>query len=62
MSEKTRKVLKILSIAVVIGLILVLIGACINLYVIHTGRQAYLFGKGHARAVMRTAFSCLAQG
>lgn len=49
MSEKTRKVLKILSIAVVIGLILVLIGACINLYVIHTGRQAYLFGKGHAR-------------
>ena len=37
MSEKTRKVLKILSIAVVIGLILVLIGACINLYVIHTG-------------------------
>ncbi len=37
MSEKARKVLKILSIAVVIGLILVLIGACINLYVIHTG-------------------------
>ena len=37
MSERTRKVLKILSIAVVIGLILVLIGACINLYVIHTG-------------------------
>lgn len=37
MSGKTRKVLKILSIAVVIGLILVLIGACINLYVIHTG-------------------------
>ena len=34
MSEKARKVLKILSIAVVIGLILVLIGACINLYVI----------------------------
>ena len=31
MSECTRKVLKILSIAVVIGLILVLIGACINL-------------------------------
>lgn len=37
MSERTRKVLKILSIAVVIGLIFVLIGACINLYVIHTG-------------------------
>ena len=37
MSERTRKVLKILSIAVVIGLIFVLIGACINLYVVHTG-------------------------
>ena len=37
MSERTRKVLKLLSIAVVIGLIFVLIGACINLYVIHTG-------------------------
>lgn len=37
MSKRTRTVLKILSIAVVIGLILVLIGACINLYVIHTG-------------------------
>lgn len=37
MSEGTRKVLKILSIAVVIGLIFVLIGACINLYVVHTG-------------------------
>lgn len=37
MSTRTRTVLKILSIAVVIGLILVLIGACINLYVIHTG-------------------------
>ena len=37
MSKRTRTVLKILSIAVVIGLILVLIGACINLYVVHTG-------------------------
>lgn len=37
MSERTRKVLKVLSIAVVIGLIFVLIGACINLYVVHTG-------------------------
>ncbi len=42
MSERTRKVLKILSIAVVIGLILVLIGACINLYMVHTGgKQIY---------------------
>ena len=37
MSKRTRTVLKILSIAVVIGLILVLIGACINLYIVHTG-------------------------
>ena len=42
MSKRTRTVLKILSIAVVIGLILVLIGACINLYVVHTGgKQIY---------------------
>ena len=42
MSKRTRKVLKLLSIAVVIGLIFVLIGACINLYVIHTGgKQIY---------------------
>ena len=42
MSERTRKVLKILSIAVVIGLIFVLIGACINLYMVHTGgKQIY---------------------
>ena len=42
MSKRTRTVLKILSIAVVIGLILVLIGACINLYIVHTGgKQIY---------------------
>ena len=42
MSKRTRTVLKLLSIAVVIGLILVLIGACINLYVVHTGgKQIY---------------------
>ena len=42
MSKRTRTVLKILSIAVVIGLILVLIGACINLYMVHTGgKQIY---------------------
>ena len=42
MSKRTHTVLKILSIAVVIGLILVLIGACINLYVVHTGgKQIY---------------------
>lgn len=42
MRKRTRTVLKILSIAVVIGLILVLIGACINLYVVHTGgKQIY---------------------
>lgn len=42
MSERTRKALKILSVAVVIGLILVLIGACINLYIVHTGgKQIY---------------------
>lgn len=42
MSKRTRTVLKLLSIAVVIGLILVVIGACINLYVVHTGgKQIY---------------------
>lgn len=42
MSKRIRTVLKILSIAVVIGLILVLIGACINLYIVHTGgKQIY---------------------
>ncbi len=42
MRKRTRTVLKILSIAVVIGLILVLIGACINLYIVHTGgKQIY---------------------
>ena len=42
MSKRTRTVLKLLSIAVVIGLILVLIGACINLYMVHTGgKQIY---------------------
>ena len=42
MSKRTRTVLKLLSIAVVIGLILVLIGACINLYIVHTGgKQIY---------------------
>lgn len=42
MSKRTRTVLKILSIAVVIGLILVLIGTCINLYIVHTGgKQIY---------------------
>ena len=42
MSKRTRTVLIILSIAVVIGLILVLIGACINLYIVHTGgKQIY---------------------
>ncbi|MGI6197376.1 MAG: SanA/YdcF family protein [Eubacteriales bacterium] len=42
MSKRTRTVLKLLSIAVIIGLILVLIGACINLYVVHTGgKQIY---------------------
>ena len=61
MSEKARKVLKILSIAVVIGLILVLIGACINLYVIHTGGKR-IYSVRPCAAVMRTAFSCMAQG
>lgn len=42
MSKRTRTVLKLLSIAVVIGLILVVIGACINLYIVHTGgKQIY---------------------
>ena len=37
MSERTRKLLRTLTILVVIGLVLLLIGACINLHVIHNG-------------------------